>query len=320
MQRTMGMIHCDKVTLTYDGLGDAVSELSFTVEPGSIFALVGPNGAGKTSTLRMLATLLPPTSGEITVDGYDVQRDREEVCRRIGFLPDHFALYEQMTPVELLDFFACCHDVPAAVRGERIERLIDELDLVQARSSKIRALSRGTRQRLGMAKTLVHEPRVLILDEPASALDPDARVRLQNTLVGLKKRGLAIPISSHILPELADIADAVGIIDRGRPVYVGPLEQAELPDEAVYTLEVARPPKARPVLDAFDDRLLSFLEVGRGRFELTVRGGAETVGDLVEKLVLRGARVTQVAPRASRLEVVYQASMGRGRQPREAAS
>jgi ABC-2 type transport system ATP-binding protein len=305
----MYMIHCDQVTLSYDGRRDAVSSLSFKVERGSIFALVGPNGAGKTSTLRMLATLLPPTSGEIKVDGYDVCKDREEVCRRIGFLPDHFALYEHMTPVELLDFFACCHDVPAGARRERIEQLIDELDLGQARSSSIRSLSRGTRQRLGMAKTLVHEPKVLILDEPASALDPNARVRLQSTLLRLKKRGLAILISSHILPELADIADAVGIIDHGRAVYVGPLEQAELPEEAIHTLEVARPQKARPVLESFDERLISFFEVGRGRFELTIRGGDETVGDLVEKLVLRGARVTRVAPRASRLEVVYQASM-----------
>ena len=166
------MIACDGVSLSYDGVRDAVGALSFTVAPGSIFALVGPNGAGKTSTLRMLATLQQPSGGTIRIDGLDAARDREGVRRRVGYLPDNFALYDQMTPVDYLDFFARCYEVDDTTRKKRIDALLEEFDLVQKRTSAIRTLSRGMRQRLGVAKTLVHEPKVLLLDEPASALDP----------------------------------------------------------------------------------------------------------------------------------------------------
>jgi ABC-2 type transport system ATP-binding protein len=315
----MSVIQCQQVSLSYDGLSDAVSGLTFAVEAGTIFALVGPNGAGKTSTLRMLATLTRPTSGQIRIAGHDVDLDREEVCRCIGFLPDHFALYEQMTPLQLLGFFARCHEVPDDVAARRIEQLIEELDLNAVRESPIRALSRGTRQRVGLAKTLVHDPRVLILDEPASALDPDARTRLQETLLRLRReRQLAILISSHILPELAGLADHVGIMDRGRAVHIGPLDRAaRLPDEATYVLEVGRPHKVRPALASLGQRLVRSEELSTCRYEVTVRGGDETVADLVEALVLRGARVSQVAPRQSRLEVIYQASMTRREQAEE---
>src|SRR5205085_11039797 len=140
--------------------------LELTVAAGSIFALVGPNGAGKTSTLRMLATLAEPTAGRILVDGLDAARDKEGVRRRVGYLPDNFALYDQMTPVEYLDFFGRLHQVDDVTRARRIDALLEELDLGQKRASAIRSLSRGMRQRLGLAKTLMHDPKVLLLDEP----------------------------------------------------------------------------------------------------------------------------------------------------------
>src|SRR5262245_33916851 len=181
------MIACDGVCLSYDGVRDAVRELSFTVSSGSIFALVGPNGAGKTSTLRMLATLAEPMAGEVRIDSLDVRRDQEAVRRRVGYLPDHFALYEHLTPVEYLQFFARLHGVPGSEQARRIDDLLVEFDLAEKRAAQIRTLSRGMRQRLGVAKTLVHGPKLLLLDEPASALDPGARLKLREALERLKR-------------------------------------------------------------------------------------------------------------------------------------
>src|SRR3954451_11145049 len=161
------LVSCARVCLSYDGLRQAVAELSFEVHAGSIFALVGPNGAGKTSTLRMLATLADPTSGSIRIDGIDAAADVEGVRRRVGYLPDNFALYDAMTPVDYLDFFARCYGVPADQRKKRADELLEEFDLVEKPQSPIRTLSRGMRQRLGVPKTLVHDPKVLLLDEPA---------------------------------------------------------------------------------------------------------------------------------------------------------
>jgi len=304
------MIACDGVSLSYDGVRDAVSALSFTVAPGSIFALVGPNGAGKTSTLRMLATLQLPTAGTIRIDKLDAARDAEGVRRRVGYLPDNFALYDQMTPVEYLDFFGRCYEVDDTTRKKRIDALLDEFDLGQKRGATIRSLSRGMRQRLGVAKTLMHAPKVLLLDEPASALDPGARMKLRDALLRLKARGLAIIISSHILPDLAGLADAVGIMEGGRMIRAGALDAIAGADARVtYVIEVrANADKAARVLNEFGPRLHARRETGPGRFEVELDGGPDTVAALVEALVLRGARVAHVAPRESAIEAVYRKS------------
>jgi ABC-2 type transport system ATP-binding protein len=301
------MIACDQVALTYDGVREAVRELSFTVAPGSIFALVGPNGAGKTSTLRMLATLQTPSSGSIRIDGIDAARDQEGVRRRVGYLPDNFALYDQMTPVDYLDFFGRCHEVDDATRRRRIDALLEEFDLTQKRSSAIRALSRGMRQRLGVAKTLMHDPKVLLLDEPASALDPGARAKLRDALQRLKARGLSIVISSHILPDLAGLADAVGIMEGGRMIRAGAIDA--IAARATFVVEVrGSVDKATRAFADFGARLVACRETAPARFEVELDGGADAVADLVESLVLRGARVAHVAPRESAIEAVYRQS------------
>jgi ABC-2 type transport system ATP-binding protein len=304
------MIRVDEVSLSYDGVRDAVSGLTFTVAPGSIFALVGPNGAGKTSTLRMLATLQVPSGGTIRVDGLDAARDAEGVRRRVGYLPDNFALYDQMTPVDYLDFFGRCYEVDDTTRKKRIDALLDEFDLAGKRTSAIRALSRGMRQRLGVAKTLMHAPKVLLLDEPASALDPGARLKLRDALLRLKARGLAIIISSHILPDLAGLADAVGIMEGGRMIRAGALDAIGGDDARVtYVIEVrAHADKAARVFADFGPRLHARRETAPGRFEVELDGGPDTVAALVEALVLRGARIAHVAPRESAIEAVYRKS------------
>jgi ABC-2 type transport system ATP-binding protein len=306
------LVSCDRVSLSYDGLRQAVAALSFEVHAGSIFALVGPNGAGKTSTLRMLATLTDPTSGRVLVDGIDAGADREGVRRRVGYLPDNFALYDAMTPVDYLDFFARLYGVEPAVRKRRADELLEEFDLVEKRQSPIRTLSRGMRQRLGVAKTLVHDPKVLLLDEPASALDPGARLKLREALARLRRRNLAILISSHILPDLAGLADSVGIMEGGRMIQCGPIDEVARAVEgarAVYRIEVrAHADRARRALADFGRRLVAHEEPRPGTFEITVDGGDDVVAELVEQLVLRGARVSHVAPRESALEAVYRAS------------
>jgi ABC-2 type transport system ATP-binding protein len=306
------LVSCRGVSLTYDGLRHAVAELSFDVRPGSIFALVGPNGAGKTSILRILATLLKPTSGTVHVDGIDAVADEVGVRRRIGYLPDHFALYDALTPVDYLDFFARLHEVDPAVRSRRIDVLLEELDLGEKRAAPIRTLSRGMRQRLGLGKTLIHEPRLLLLDEPASALDPGARERLKQILVGLRRRGIAIVISSHILPDLADIADAVGIMEGGRMIECGAISEvarAARAGRTTYRLEVcAHLDRVRGVLAGFGPRVGGVEERGPGVFEVELEGGEAAAADLLEALVLRGSRVCHLAPRESALEAVYRAS------------
>ncbi len=302
---------CEHLHLSYDGLRDAVHDVSFSIGSGSVFALVGPNGAGKTSTLRMLATLQRPTSGALFIDGVDVVADPEGVRRKVGYLPDNFALYDHQTPVEYLEFFARLHGVGAELRKKRIGQLLEEFDLGEKRNSAIRMLSRGMRQRLGVAKTLIHDPKLVLLDEPASALDPGARLKLKEALLALKRRGLAVLISSHILPDLADLADAVGIMEGGRMVQSGSI--AEVAHVArggtvVYAVEVGHPDKARRVFADFGARLRAVEENGPGRLLITLSGGEEAVADLVDALALRGARVSHIAPRESALEAVYRMS------------
>jgi ABC-2 type transport system ATP-binding protein len=294
--------------LRYERAHEAVSDVSFSVAPGSIFALVGPNGAGKTSILRMLATLQAPSAGQVRLDGIDLIADAAEARRRLGFLPDHFSLYDRMNPVDYLEFWARLHDLPTAGRRARIDALLDELGLADKRTAAIGSLSRGMKQRLGLGRALIHEPRLLLLDEPASALDPAARERLQALLLRWKQRGLAIVISSHILPDLAAIADAVGIMERGRMVQSGAIREVAraVRGAQTYRIELSSGiDRARRLLE--ERGLDRYLEPQPGCFELML-ADEDAVGELVEALVLRGARVCGVRPRESALEAVYRAS------------
>jgi ABC-2 type transport system ATP-binding protein len=193
----------------------AVAGIDMVVGPGEIFGLVGPNGAGKTTTMKILATLLAPTAGEALVCGIPVTEDPIEVRRRIGYMPDFYGVYDDLRVWEYLDFFARCYRVPASRRGPMIGELLEIVGLTEKRDAYVEALSRGMRQRLCLAHTLVHDPQLLILDEPASGLDPRARVEMREILRELRGMGKTILVSSHILPELAELCTSVGIIDRG---------------------------------------------------------------------------------------------------------
>ena len=203
----------------------AVDNLNLKIEPGEMFGFIGPNGAGKSTSIRFLATLLKATGGEGIVNGHRVTREPLEVRRSVGYMPDTFGVYDGMRVWEFLDFFAVAYQIPRARRKQVISDVLDLLDLTGKRDSFVNGLSRGMKQRLCLAKTLVHDPPVLILDEPASGLDPRARLEVKALLKELRQMGKTILISSHILTELADCCTSIGIIERGKLLMHGPIDQ-----------------------------------------------------------------------------------------------
>ncbi|MEQ8674804.1 MAG: ABC transporter ATP-binding protein [Aggregatilineales bacterium] len=199
----------------------AVSGLSLEVPAGSIYGFVGPNGAGKTTTMRMLTTLTRPTSGKAWVAGHSVDEERRAVRRSIGYMPDEFGVYDDLRVWEYLDFFAACYDIAEADRKRLIEDLLELVDLSHRRDDMVDKLSRGMKQRLSLARTLAHDPQILILDEPASGLDPRARIEIRELMVELAAMGKTIFFSTHILADVENICTHVGIIEAGKMVMQG---------------------------------------------------------------------------------------------------
>ena len=206
------------------GRFDVLRDVSFDVHAGEIFGFIGPNGAGKTTTIRVMATLLEPMAGRVEVDGFDVTIDPESVRKIIGYMPDHAGVYERVTVREYLEFFADAYRVPTAGTTYAVVDAVMELtDLTKLRDKLVVTMSKGMKQRLQLARTLLHDPKVLILDEPASDLDPRARIEIRDLLVELRAMGKTIFLSSHILTELADVCTSVAILERGRLVVAGPI-------------------------------------------------------------------------------------------------
>src|SRR6266851_2215071 len=219
----------------------AVKDLCLELEQGDIFGFIGPNGAGKTTTIKMLATLLTPTAGTAYVNGIDVVRQPELVRAVVGYMPDFFGVYDDIKVWEYLDFFAAAYRIPKDKRPQIIDDVLTLTDLNVKKDSYVESLSRGMKQRLCLAKTLVHDPKVLLLDEPASGLDPRARIEIKELLKELKNMGKTIIISSHILPELADFCNKIGIIEQGELVVSGEVQaiMQQLSGAHVYELKVA---------------------------------------------------------------------------------
>jgi len=203
----------------------AVDTLNLSLDAGDIMGFIGPNGAGKTTTIKMVATLLKPTSGTVYINGVDVAEDPQEVRRLLGYMPDFFGLYDGVMVWEYLDFFAAAYQIPKARRKQAIDDVLELTDLTIKREAFVEALSRGMKQRLCLAKTILHDPKLLLLDEPASGLDPHARIEIKELLKELRKLGKTILISSHILPELADFCNKVAIIERGKLIVSGDVGQ-----------------------------------------------------------------------------------------------
>lgn len=207
------------------GKMEALKGLTLEIEKGTVFGFVGPNGAGKSTTMSILATLLEPTSGQAYVGRYEVTKSPKEVRKLIGYMPDFFGVYDNLTAEEYLDFYGANYDIPQAERKEIIPQLLELVNLSHKRDAYVDSLSRGMKQRLGLARCLVHNPEVLILDEPASGLDPRARIELREILKELRNMGKTIIISSHILPELAEMCDVIGIVEEGNLVAFGRVDE-----------------------------------------------------------------------------------------------
>jgi ABC-2 type transport system ATP-binding protein len=218
------MIETKNLTKNYGNL-TAVDDLNLTIKDGDIFGFIGPNGAGKTTTMRILVTLLEPTLGTAFINGLDVTKDGKKVRRLVGYMPDFMGVYDDLKVFEYLEFFAAAFGIDRKKRKSIVEGVLELTDLESKKSATVDSLSRGMQQRLGLARVLIHDPKVLILDEPASGLDPRARIEIRELLRELKRMGKTIMISSHILSELEEICDHVGIIEHGRLVFSGTLEE-----------------------------------------------------------------------------------------------
>lgn len=205
----------------------ALEGLNLNIDKGTVFGFVGQNGAGKSTTFSILATLLTPSSGTAYINGYNISKNPKAVRRQIGYMPDFFGVYDQLKAVEYLDFYGASYGIPAAERAKLIPELLELVNLTHKRDSYVDVLSRGMKQRLCLARSLIHDPEVLILDEPASGLDPRARVEMREILKELKNMGKTIMISSHILPELAEMCDVIGIIDQGKLVAEGSVSEIQ---------------------------------------------------------------------------------------------
>ena len=228
------------ITKRYDKL-TAVDNLSLALGPGEIFGFIGPNGAGKTTTIKILATLLEPTSGTAMVDGINVVENPDAVRARIGYMPDTFGVYDEFKVWEYLDFFAAAYKVPKGDRPGLIDLVLDLTNLSNKKDAYVEGLSRGMKQRLCLARTMVHNPKVLLLDEPASGLDPRARIEIRDLLKELRNLGKTIIVSSHILPELADFCTSVGIIEKGKLLVSGPIDSLIGDNIGARVLEIKVP-------------------------------------------------------------------------------
>lgn len=233
------MIEIKGLTKQY-GQFKALDHLNLTLDAGVVFGFVGANGAGKSTTFSILATLLAPTSGDALIDGKSVVREPKEVRQLIGYMPDFFGVYDQLKAEEYLDFYGASYGIPSAERKKLIPELLELVNLTHKRDAYVDLLSRGMKQRLCLARCLIHDPKVLILDEPASGLDPRARVEMRDILRKLKELGKTILISSHILPELAEMCDEIGVIDGGKLIAHGNVAtiQAQLQGEKHITVKV----------------------------------------------------------------------------------
>jgi ABC-2 type transport system ATP-binding protein len=301
----------------------AVAGLDLAVGEGEIFGLVGPIGAGKTTTLRIVATLLDATSGHAEVAGIDVRRNPDAARRVLGFMPDVFGVYDDLQVWEYLDFFARCYGIPGSRRRRMIGDLLDLVDLGDKRDSYVQGLSRGMQQRLCLAHTLVHDPDVLLLDEPAAGLDPRARVELRELLRELRALGKTIVISSHILPELEELCTAVAIVDHGQVLAQGKVSEIErrLRFGAVLRIRILTGQSLEEARDHFaaDPRVASATILGDGQIELGFRGDDEASAQLLASAVAAGIRITSFARAASDLEELFlQVTAAAGQQPQVA--
>lgn len=300
------MLEVRNLCKTYGGLV-AVDDVSFTLQPGDVFGFIGSNGAGKTTTIRMISTLLEPTSGTALINGADIWQDPMEVKRLIGYMPDFFGLYDDVKVWEYLDFFATIYRVPKGQRPAVIDNVLELTDLTVKRDAFVQSLSRGMQQRLCLARCLVHDPALLLLDEPASGLDPRARAELRELILELGRMGKIVIVSSHILSELSGFCNTVGIIERGRLLAFGPVK------DVIGSVRTSRVFEVR-LLEGFEKALeyvqaqphVTGAKLGAdGQMVVEFIGTPEDQANLLSSLVSAGHRVIDFHETHADLEDVF---------------
>ena len=305
------MIRTEDLTKQYGTL-NAVKDLTLNLAAGDLYGFIGPNGSGKTTTMKILATLLQPTYGEAYVCDMSIYTKPKEIRRLIGYMPDFFGVYDDMKVIEYLEFFAAAY----RIRGEKRKKVCDEMlelvDLGYKREALATSLSRGMTQRLGLARVLLHDPHVLLLDEPASGLDPRARIEMRELLKRLGGRGKTIMVSSHILPELADICNKVGIIERGELLVNADVAEVmrKVRDHMVINVEVAdRTDEAAKLLEQHQSvdsvEILTVYGKQRIRVSLTKDQGLDDYSDLPTLLVQNGFKIRSFKEDEINLETAF---------------
>jgi ABC-2 type transport system ATP-binding protein len=284
----------------------AVSDLNLNVRRGTVFGLVGENGAGKTTTLSMLATLTTPSSGKAFVNGYEVTRQPNEVRKSIGYMPDSFGVYDDLTVDEYLAFYADCYQVPKEVTKRRSQELLEWVGLEHKRDTYVNALSRGMQQRLEIARCLMHDPPVLILDEPSSGLDPRSRIEMRNVMQQLRNLGKTILVTSHILHELSEFVDEIGILRNGQVAAVAAVSVMLAHSTAYRTLSItgsATPDTWEHVLRE-DPHVLQVSHTQNG-VEVVYAGTVDQQATLMRQLVEHNIRVYQFAEKPTDIEALF---------------
>ena len=294
------------LTRTYGAL-TALNNLDLTVNQGDLFGFIGSNGAGKTTTLRILATFLVPSGGRADVLGHDVVKDADSVRHVIGYMPDFFGVYKDMEVTEYLDFFGACYKIPTNQREKTVNDVLELVGLSEKKGSLIGALSRGMQQRLGLARVLIHDPKLLLLDEPASGLDPRARIEMMAVLQELQRLGKTIIISSHILSELQTLCNRVAIIEKGKLIYSGPVQgvRDQMSAGRIYWLTVGsgEVPQAVELLKARHE--VAQAEASDGQVKVTFASHDTDPAFLAQTLVHGGVKLTGLWEDELGLEEVF---------------
>jgi ABC-2 type transport system ATP-binding protein len=304
------MIETRDLTKMYGDLY-ALNRLTIKLDKGDVYGFIGPNGAGKTTTMRILATLLNPTWGEATVCGYSIYNNSKEIRRLIGYMPDFFGVYDDMKVIEYLEFFAAAYRIKGPERKKKCEQVLELVDLSYKRDALVTSLSRGMTQRLGLARVLLHEPQVLLLDEPASGLDPRARIEMRGLLKELRRMGKTIMVSSHILPELADICNKIGIIEKGKLIFDGDVQTAirQVRQHLVYIVAVGGGLNgvARGHLERHPDVLHIESRQEDNTLRVTLKDGVQDGSFIAELLVKSNLRLKTLKEEEVDLEDVFMA-------------
>ncbi len=299
------MIQTEDLTKQYGDL-KAINSLKLDLDEGDLFGFIGPNGSGKTTTMRILATLLPPSWGEATVCGYSIYTHPKEIRRLIGYMPDFFGVYDDMKVIEYLEFFAAAYRIKGAARRKKCNEMLEMVDLGYKRDAFVTSLSRGMTQRLGLARVLLHDPQVLLLDEPASGLDPRARIEIRGLLKELRKLGKTIMVSSHILPELADICNKVGIIERGELLVSAEVAEVmrQVRECPVLAIEVVGDQDAAAkLLEGHDS--IDKVEPRDGQLFATLAAGIDDYSDLPTLLIQGGFKIKTFKEDEINLETAF---------------